>query len=427
MSRTVTRVGPTIRVGIADGDVRGGDNRSIQLAIDALPPDGGTIEILPGVYTCFDALHLKSGVRLIGHGDQTVLLKCDGARSPLKIDADYGQLKITPVDASGFLPGMGLLVGDNRTGGWLETATTVLDVRDGVLTIADYLVMDYAARREGWVSSACSLISGIDVEDVCIENLTVDGNKDANSQMNGCRGGAIYLHKARRCSLHGCSVRDYNGDGISIQITEDTAIADCQVHGCTHIGMHPGTGSARVRMKNCTFSDNGEGGFFLCWRVQESTFQDLLCERNGVYGISVGHKDTDNAFIRCVLRDNGQYGVVFRDEELYNGGHRNTWQECLIENNGNEQAGIGVRVRGHTHDNTFEDCTFRDTRPAGAVRQRVGMWLESNTRRFRTVHCTWNGMIDNLVDEAGTAGEHEIDAPQGRSHPGTVPRPEQRP
>ncbi len=411
MSQTHAARLPTIQVGIDAGQVRGVDNRAIQLAIDALPAQGGTVEVLPGTYTCYDALHVRSHVRLVGHGEKTVLLKCDGARRALKIDADYGQTKTTPQDAAGFRAGMGLLIGDNHTGGWTGTATTILDVSDGVLYVADHLAMDYAARRDGWITNACSLISGIDVQDVQIEGLTVQGNKGTNWQMNGCRGGAIYLHKARRCGIHDCVVRDYHGDGISIQITQDVTVQGCRVTGCTNYGMHPGTGSARMHIRDCTFSDNDQGGFFLCWRVQESAFEDLLCERNGLFGISVGHKDTDNTFTGCTIRDNGRYGVIFRNEELYNGGHRNVWRSCSIEDNGDREQGYGVRVRGHTHDNTFEDCTFRDTGAGGSPRQRVGLWLEEDVRRFHTVRCTWTGMDEDVIDESCPRGDHQLDAP----------------
>ncbi|MBN1642876.1 MAG: right-handed parallel beta-helix repeat-containing protein [Anaerolineae bacterium] len=412
MDQTHPTLSPTIQVGIDAGQVRGADNRAIQLAVDALPATGGTVEVLPGTYTCYDAVHLRSHVRLVGHGDKTLLIKCDGARSALKIDADYAQLKITPQDTAGFRPGMGLLIADNQTGGWTGTATTILDVSEGVIRIADYLAMDYAARRDGWITNACSLVSAIDAEEVRIEGLTLDGNKATNWQMNGCRGGAIYLHKARRCRVDDCTVRDYHGDGISLQTTQDVIVQGCRVTGCTNCAMHPGTGSARLVIRDCTFSDNDQGGYFLCWRVQESTFERLVCERNGLYGISVGHKDTDNTFSDCTIRDNGRYGIIFRDEELYNGGHRNIWRACLIADNGDGEAGYGVRVRGHTHDNVFESCTFRDTAAGGVARQRVGLWLEQNARRFRTVRCTWTGMGENVIDDSGPLGDHQLDAPQ---------------
>jgi hypothetical protein len=167
-------------------------------------------------------------------------------------------------------------------------------------------------------------------------------------------------------------------------------------------------------IRDCTFSDNDQGGYFLCWRVQESTFEDLFCERNGRFGVSVGHKDTDNTFTRCTIRGNGRYGVLYRDEELYNGGHRNVWRSCLIEDNGDEEEGCGVRVRGHTHDNAFEDCVFRDTGTGGRVRQRVGLWLEESARRFRTTGCTWSGLEHSVIDESGPRGDHQLDAPGDR-------------
>ena len=41
------------------------------------------------------------------------MLKCPAFCSPLAINADYGQLKITPEDDSGFSIGMGVIVTDN--------------------------------------------------------------------------------------------------------------------------------------------------------------------------------------------------------------------------------------------------------------------------------------------------------------------------
>ena len=43
---------PVIRVGPEDGDIKGSDHAAIQKAIDSLPGTGGTVELLPGVYTC---------------------------------------------------------------------------------------------------------------------------------------------------------------------------------------------------------------------------------------------------------------------------------------------------------------------------------------------------------------------------------------
>ena len=60
-----------IKVGIDSGDVRGADNRAIQIAVDALGPEGGTVEVLAGEYTCIDSVHLRSNVRLAGAGEKS--------------------------------------------------------------------------------------------------------------------------------------------------------------------------------------------------------------------------------------------------------------------------------------------------------------------------------------------------------------------
>ena len=135
-----------ITVGIRKGDVRGSDNRAIQIAVDALGAEGGTVEILAGTYNCIDSVHLRSGVRLVGQGERTMLRRVNGFRAPIKIGADYGQLKITPVDISPFRVGQGLYVRDNRSHGWLDSIITVERIEGGGLIIgaaSERLVNNY--------------------------------------------------------------------------------------------------------------------------------------------------------------------------------------------------------------------------------------------------------------------------------------------
>lgn len=80
--------------------------------------------------------------------------------------------------------------------------------------------------------------------------------------------------------------------------------------------------------------DNGQVGIFLCWRVQHGTFERNQCWANGEYGISIGHKDTDNVFVRNLVSGNAKAGIYFRDEAEINAGHRNTFRENTIEDNG---------------------------------------------------------------------------------------------
>ena len=381
-----------ITVGIDAGDVRGSDNRAIQLAVDALGAAGGMVEILPGRYTCYDAVRLSGGVRLRGSGAETVLVNCQGFCSALAIDADYGQYKVTPADASGFAVGMRIYVGDDRSGGWTDSTASIERIEDGVLHIDRHLMMDYAMSRNATVSNAGALISVIDATDIAVENLAIDGQRTTHQQAGGCRVGAIYMNHVSRVRLADLVVRDFAGDGISFQITRDVSVSNVSVTGCSNYGIHPGTGSAGVRMNDCQFDDNDVGGFFLCWRVQEGRFERLRCRGNGQFGISIGHKDTDNEFADCQLVGNGKYALVFRQETETNGAHRNTWRNCQFA--GSETA---VYVPGHTYENVFDHCAIGQEGTEAMV-------LLPDVRRFAFRACAWTGSIR---DESGPDAGHQ--------------------
>ena len=187
---------------------------------------------------------------------------------------------------------------------------------------------------------------------------------------------------ARRCRIADCTVKDFAGDGISFQITQDIEVERCQVIHAAGLGFHPGTGSARPIVRNCRSVDNGQDGIFLCWRVQDGIFENNESLNNGRHGISIGHKDTDCLFVGNVIRGNGAHGIYFRDEKDTNAGSRNTFRRTTIEDN----ADCGVYVNGHTTDLLFEDCTIRDTRSGAARTQRVGIWANPHSAGVRAVH-----------------------------------------
>jgi hypothetical protein len=395
-----------IRVGIDSGDVRGADNRAIQMAVDALPAAGGTVEVLPGTYVCADSVHLRSNMRLTGTAGKTILRRADGFRQALVISADYGQLKATPANISPFRVGQGLYLRDGRSAGFTESVVTVDRIEGGAIHFKEPLVMDYSEDEGGEILASGAVISGIDVVDVVIDGIVVDGNKEKNFAVDGCQSGGVYFHRASRVSMNNLEVRDFAGDGISFQTTQDFTLTNVRITGCTNYGVHPGTGSARVLMRNCTFTGNEVGGFFLCWRVQESRFEDLVCDGNAGWGVNIGHKDTGNVFSRCSFSHNGRVGVLFRAENPRNGGHRNRFENCSIVDNGE----VGIEVNGHAYDVDFVSSTIRDTRGA-AARQRVGIVLGEDARRFRSVDCKWEGHPDgNVKDHSGKAGGHHLDA-----------------
>ncbi|OFW64708.1 MAG: hypothetical protein A2Y74_10070 [Actinobacteria bacterium RBG_13_63_9] len=390
-----------VKVGVTAGDLTGDTNAVIQQAVDAVGSyGGGTVELGPGVYTLYDTVHLRRNVRLVGTGPDTVLRKCDGARSEFALDADYGQKKVTVQDPSGFRVGMGVVITDDRAGGWVDTVATITLIQENVLYVDRHLSMDYDAQAGGIIYNAFPLVAGIDVDSVVIEGLQVEGNRETNESINGCVGGGIYLHRARRCRIADCVVRDFAGDGISFQITQDIHVERCEVVRATGLGFHPGTGSVRAVIRDCTSIANGGDGIFLCWRAQESRFEKNQVFDNGRHGFSIGHKDTDNTFVGNVVRGNAAHGIYFRDEKATNAGSRNSFHGNVIENNG----GCGIYVDGDTTDLLFEENEIRDTREGEARTQRVGIWAGPKSTGIRAVR----NRIENHV-EAATQGDVDVE------------------
>ncbi|MBI3973928.1 MAG: right-handed parallel beta-helix repeat-containing protein [Chloroflexi bacterium] len=372
-----------------DGDVCGTDNRALQAAVDYVARmGGGAVFVGPGTYLMHDSLHLRSGVTVRGSGAETVLRKCDAAVSRLVLDGDYGEEQITVADATGFAPGMGVVIWDDRSGGFHTTVTTILagpldptvpeEDLGFTFRVGGPMQADYLVSRNATAATVFPVISGRYVEGVRIEHLTIDGNRERNVGLNGCRGGGIYLYRGHGTIIADCVVRDYHGDGISFQQSHGVHVERCEVSGCAQLGIHPGSGSQRPVIVDCYSHHNGTIGLFLCWRVRHGRFERNRLEANGRIGISIGHKDTDNLFVENVSVDNGRYGVYFRDEPAPMAGHRNRFVRCTIAGNGVEAPegeDAEVRVDGETTGTVFEDCHIGSTASAPGESHVLGNGL----------------------------------------------------
>ncbi|MGQ9555043.1 MAG: right-handed parallel beta-helix repeat-containing protein [Anaerolineae bacterium] len=363
----------SITVGPVGADIVGQDNRALQAAVDYVARlGGGTVRIAPGTYLMWDSLHLRSHVAVVGSGRDTILRKADAVSSALYLDGDYGEEQVTVCDASGFEPGMGITVSDERSNGFHVTVATII-ARDGnTLAISAPLLSDYMVANGACAQTTFPVLSGYYLEGARVENLMVNGNRDGNPPLNGCRGAGIFLYRANACQIRDCLIYHYNGDGISFQQSSDTIVEGCECAWNAALGLHPGSGSQRPQIRQCWSHDNGRIGLFLCWRVRHGRFENNRLEHNGESGISIGHKDTDNIFVGNVAVGNGRYGIHFREESEPMAGHRNTFIDCQVLDNGTADDGAGVRIDGITHDITFRNCLIGNTR-RDAGQQRYGI------------------------------------------------------
>lgn len=370
-------VSPTVRVGRSDADIVGADNRALQAAVDYVAGlGGGLVEVGPGEYLMGDSLHLRPFVTVRGVPGKTILRKADGAASPLAMDGDYGEEQITVANPTGFEVGYGVAIWDSQSGGFHTTVARITGRRGNTFSISKPLNADCMLSNKAMAATVFPVVSGCEVEGVRIEGLIIEGNKDANVPFNGCRGAGIYLYRGFGAVIDNCVVRNFNGNGISFQQSNDVKVSRCVSEDNAALGLHPGSGSQRPTISDCVARRNGEDGLFLCWRVRHGVFENNLLEANGRYGISIGHKDTDNLLRRNKVRGNAEDGVYFRDESLPMAGHRNRLEDNVIEDNGAKADAAGVRVRGETEGLVFKGNTIRDTRPEAQRKQRVGVRLE---------------------------------------------------
>jgi hypothetical protein len=347
-----------VRVGQAEGDLVGHDNRVLQAAVDYVGLlEGGTVAVGPGVYTMYDSLRLKPGVTLRGSGPSTVLRMAAGTASPLVTDGDYGDREVEVADAAGFPPGRGISVGYlPRPDGWHTTVATVLRREGSRLLLSRPLAYDHLYARGAAAQTSFPLVAAYEADGVTIADLTVDGNRQENGYLGGCVGGGIYLYRSHRAEIRHVMVRGYNGDGISWQLSDEVRVLQSRSIGNASKGLHPGSGSQRPLIRGCEALENGEIGLFLCWRVREGLIEENDFSANGVTGISIGHKDTDNLFRQNRVCRNGTHGILLREETEPLAGHRNRFEGNEIAENGR----WGVYVGGETHD-----LFFRGNRLAG--------------------------------------------------------------
>ncbi len=366
-----------ITVGGEQADIQGFTNRDIQLAVNALPAEGGTVKLNEGVFQLKDAVHLRSNMKLTGSGPGTILKRAEGFNSKLIDDADIGELKLMVEDASGFEPGMSVQIWDEpQSGCWNVSSGSITDIIENVLYINSYLVRDYRADKGGWVSNAGSGVLIKEAENVIVSNFVIDGNKEHHEPVDGCNGGGVAIFKSKNVVIDNIHVKDFKGEGITWQITENVTVQNCEIEGSANMGLHPGTGSPKSRILNNNSHHNSVDGMYICWRAHHSIVKGNQFHHNGRYGICTGHKDSDVIFDDNHIFENGSDGVNLRYENSRNSPHRNTFINNVIENNGQKEASYGFAVYSTPEDLIIKNNTIRDT---GKGTQKAGIFLQKGT------------------------------------------------
>ena len=347
-----------ITVGGPNAQVQGFNNQSIQFAIDAVAKTGGTVQLNQGVYEIKAPVRLKSNVKLIGSGKGTVLKRGKGVQMPYIVDADFGELKLTVENAKGFEIGMKVQVTDRENNNcWSVSTAYITDIVDNTIYIDKGLIRDYRWDIDGLISNASSVIEILDAENVLVSNLTTDGNRSENFLADGCNSAGVLILRSKKITVDNVHVKDFNGEGISWQITENVTIKNSEISGSGNTGLHPGSGSPFSVIENNHIHHNDQDGLYVCWRVYDSRITNNKIHDNGRFGICTGHKDTDAIFSGNHIYNNKSDGIHLRAERDSNAPHRNTFVNNIIENN----VRYGFSVNSNPKDLVLKDNVFKNS------------------------------------------------------------------
>ena len=390
----------TITIGVRDGegDFSGTSERVLQAAVDSAARNGGgTVRLLPGTWKLRNSVFLPSGVRLVGSGADSVLTRPESVTTTLAADSDWYDQEITLSDSAGFQVGDGVLLkAVNPHNGAATVIKRTLTARSG-----NRFRLNNGLRENLWLSGkpTCStlypLLTSEYTADVVIENLTLDGNRSQTEHLDGNYGGCIFLQDCNRYLIRGVTTRNNHGDGISFQICHDVRVENGHSNDTADLGVHPGSGSQRPVIVNNRLERNSQG-LFWCWGVKYGLAEGNQIADNRLYGVSIGHNDTDNVMRKNVIRNSGQFGVLFRNEDrgLDFWPNRNLLESNVIENSGGA-GGVAIEVQGRVRNLTFTGNTIRETR---GPEKRVGIRIAAEAGEVTLANNIFSGLSTDVLD-----------------------------
>jgi hypothetical protein len=372
-----------LTVGQGRGDLQGDDDKIIQAGIEYLNRmGGGTLEILPGVYNMRNSVFLHPNITLRGSGERTVLRKAASVVTPLVRDSDWFEYGVQVRSTEGFAPGAGIMLRSPKgKGDWqFEVLRATVTAIDG-----DVIYLDRLTEENFWIGRKATaatifpiLTAAENVDDVVVEDIVLDGNRGENEHINGNFSGGVFIQSCNRWHFKNVTSRNYNGDGFSFQVCDDIHFQNCKAINNASLGFHPGSGSQRPVFRNCQSRGNSLGIFF-CWSVSDGIADNCILAGNGRYGISIGHRDTDNLISKCMIEHNGEVGILFRKEaEEFRCGNRNRIENCIIRDNGTRKPGIGIDILGKTEDITIHNTRFENT---SGGNQKIGIRIGADAER----------------------------------------------
>jgi nitrous oxidase accessory protein NosD len=225
---------------------------------------------------------------------------------------------------------------------------------------------NFHMEKEVSLDTIFPLIYAEHVNDVCVEDLVLDGNGENNLHCNGNYSGAVFAQFCHRWQFRNVIARNYNGDGFSFQASDDFTFENCLAVNNTDLGFHPGSGAQRPKFTDCKSLENGQG-FFFCWNVNDGVVEKCESSRNREYGFSFGHRDSDNIVRNCQIAENGEAGILFREDPgEERTADRNRIEECCMRDNGSKAKGLAIAIDDASDGTVIRNNRIEFTHPEGS-------------------------------------------------------------
>ena len=329
----------------------------LQEAIDALGGKGGVVAVPPGRHVLKRSLRVPSGVTLRGAGAGSLLVKCDGAATPLTRPAKAGDASLEVKDVAGFEPGMEIALARLNDGyaptdmdawGFDWQHPTIKAIRGRVLELDQPLDDPFPAEA----TTVLNFFPAIRVErakDVLLDSLHIDGNLAKQpGPYSEFQAAAVAILLSTNVRVRDCVVRDWPCDGISAQGGSDVVVSGCTVERARGHGFHPGSGITQARFLNNRGSGNLWDGLYFCQAVTRSVVDGNLFVGNGRHGIGgLGGgkepktRDADNVVSRNVCDANAQAGIEIQVSR----GHRVLDNICRGNSTSRAGGWPGISIR----------------------------------------------------------------------------------
>ena len=396
--RPVRKMVPvTVTVGQNEGDLQGKDDKVLQAAVDYVANlGGGTVKILPGEYTMHNSLFPRNGITIRGSGDKTLLRKCQSFSSKIVREADWYEYCVQVEDPRGFTEGGGVALSADKKNDQEVSLFTVTAIKGNVLFLDRRTEKNFWMMDDARATTRFSIIHALNVDNVQIEDITLDGNYSENERVNDNYAAAVFMQYCNNWVFRNVTARNYNGDGFSFQVCDDIHFEDCASLNNHDLGFHPGSGSQRPVFKRCTSRGNSQG-FFWCWGACFGIAEDCIASENKLYGVNFGHRDTDNILRNCLIEKNDEIGILFRKEENeYRTGDRNIIEKCIIRDNGKSGPGLGVDIQWKTNDITIRDCSFENTKDGP---QKTSIRISAEAQRITLENNKFSGNSVKVDDQ----------------------------